>query len=151
MIENAVKLVLVLCAAALFPFGAATQDGLLHMAVGLEDKDQVEILISSGVDVNQTIKGGTTPLMLAARSGNTEILRLLLDANARVDQANTSGNTALIMAVHGRKPKAVEMLLQRNADPSLENREGLSADELAKLLGYTEIERVIEDNRVPEG
>jgi len=135
----------------LFPLTLAAQDGSLHMAAGINDKAQVEVLLSGGIDVNQTIKGGTTALMVAAKLGHTEVVRTLLDAGARIDQANDSGNTALMMAVLSRKAGTVEILMQRSADPVLENREGLSASEIAKLMGYDEIDRIIEDNRVPKG
>ena len=46
------------------------------------DVNGLRLLIASGVDVNQTNKGGQTPLILATVSGHVQMLRLLLDAGA---------------------------------------------------------------------
>ena len=42
--------------------------------------------------------GGETPLMLAARNGNAELVRLLIEAGVKVDATEVKGQTALMWA-----------------------------------------------------
>lgn len=64
----------------------ATPDELLRVqlwwAVGHNFVDRVRLLINHGVDVSAPFDDGTTPIELAAREGNQEIVELLAAAGA---------------------------------------------------------------------
>lgn len=72
----------------------------------------------SGMDFGDTTLGeGTTPLMRAARAGDTAAVRLLLDAGADARRTTKDGNTALMFAAgvgyrdkntRGSEPNALE-------------------------------------------
>ena len=88
----------------------------LMAAVALNDYDEVERLIESGVDVNEANEESCTALMWAAMRGNKAILDKLLDAGADVDRADAVGTTALIIASHTNSVPAVKTLVEAGAD-----------------------------------
>ena len=47
----------------------------------------VELLLASGVDVNQTMPDGATPLSMSRLNGHHEVVKLLLANIAEVEQA----------------------------------------------------------------
>jgi ankyrin repeat protein len=66
------------------------------------------------------VQGGLTALLLAARQGNLETVRVLLDNGADVNQVAEGSKTSplLIATMNGRFDLA-EYLLERGADPNL--------------------------------
>lgn len=58
----------------------------------------VERLLKFPVDINAKTANGDTPLILAARSGYEEIVKLLIDAGADLRHKNAEGRTALDIA-----------------------------------------------------
>jgi len=58
----------------------------------------VTLLLSRGANPNTQNRDGTTPLMYATTSKNTETMKLLLDAGADATLRHRSGQTALNMA-----------------------------------------------------
>jgi ankyrin repeat protein len=64
-------------------------------------------------------KGGLTPLLFAAREGNTETVKALLDAGAPVGQASEGDHTSpmLMAAINGHFDIA-RLLLDRGASPN---------------------------------
>ena len=59
-----------------------------------------ELLLDKGADVNARDQFNETPLMKAARSGNTACLEFLLNRGARVDDENDWGETGLMIAAN---------------------------------------------------
>ncbi len=70
---------------------------------------------------------GLTPLGLAARGGNTEVILPLLDAGASVDRRDRLGGTPLHSAAFMGNANVVELLLERGADPAVTNAAGQTA------------------------
>ena len=60
---------------------------------------QVRKLLAAGPRLNDRDREGNTALMLAAKYGRSDIVKILLDAGADVHLKNTHGETALIHAV----------------------------------------------------
>ncbi|MEE1898648.1 ankyrin repeat domain-containing protein [Flavobacterium rakeshii] len=73
------------------------------------DVDTVKKFIEYGVDVNET-SNGKTPLMLAARYNNVEILKLLIDNGAYVLAKDERGQTAEKYAEASNATEALEFL-----------------------------------------
>ncbi len=119
------------------------QDSSLHMAVMSGDRDQVQVMISAGADVNAKMTRGWTPLMVAAKYGNTEIMSLLIQNRANINLTDDEGNTALMMAVTGRRLAAVRLLLNNRADRRIKNSSGLDAVNIAKLSGFEEAMKLL--------
>jgi len=83
--------------------------------------------IAAGTDLNQTEDfGGSTPLMLAAIYGHTEIARSLIEAGADLELRNNSGGTALHQACFFCRPEIVKLLLKSGADPNKTNSRNLT-------------------------
>ena len=69
-------------------------------------------------ELNYTVlRGGSTPLLFAARSGDTGSARLLLTAGADVNDTLPDGNTALVLAAHSGHGETAALLLEKGADP----------------------------------
>jgi ankyrin repeat protein len=68
-------------------------------------------------ELNYTvIRGGSTPLLFASRSGDAESIRLLLAAGADVNDALPNGMSALVLAAHSGQTVAASALLENGAD-----------------------------------
>ena len=63
-------------------------------------------------------KGGSTPLLFAARQGDLESAKLLLAAGANVNDVAPDGTTVLVMASHSGHGALAAFLLDNGADPN---------------------------------
>jgi uncharacterized protein len=118
----------------------------LMWAVSEQHVDAVRILIENGADVHArslshralvarrmphggeqrghnsaewVTQGGSTPLLLAARTGNVDIAGLLLAGRADVNEAAPDGNTPLSIAAHSKQGQLAAFLLDKGADPNV--------------------------------
>ncbi|MBV9766577.1 MAG: ankyrin repeat domain-containing protein [Acidobacteriaceae bacterium] len=108
----------------------------LHAAVRLGQLDQVESLTAQGADVNARDALGSTPLLDAAWSGNTEIANFLLAHGADANAIHTEArSTPLYYAVIRGRPGMVKLLLGSGARVDLSYREGQTALHLACARG----------------
>jgi ankyrin repeat protein len=91
--------------------------------------------------LNYTVtRGGSTPLLFAARSGDAESARLLIEAGARVDEALPNGMTALVEAAHSGQQAVAMLLLERGANPNA-GEVGYTALHAAVLRGGLDLVR----------
>jgi ankyrin repeat protein len=82
--------------------------------------------------LNYTVpRGGSTPLLFAARSGDAESARVLVEAGADVNDALPNGLTALVEAAHSGNEDVGVLLLEKGADPN------------ASAAGYTPLHAVV--------
>src|ERR671912_945937 len=114
----------------------------LMWAAAQRHPDVTELLIEAGAEINaqsltyaQTVvgeqtqrfgreelnytvlRGGSTPLLFAARSGDTGSARLLLAAGAKVNDALPDGTSALVLAAHSGHGETAALLLEKGANP----------------------------------
>jgi ankyrin repeat protein len=71
-----------------------------------------------GGDVSSVLRGGSTPLLFAARVGDIESATLLIGAGSDVNESLPDGATALVVAAHSGHGKLGALLLSKGADPN---------------------------------
>ena len=71
--------------------------------------------IAKGVSVNSATQGGSTPLMLAAASGDINLVMLLLKHGAIANTKNQRGQSALDIAKRKQRNDIVKLLQEYGA------------------------------------
>ena len=118
----------------------------LMWAAARDQIDAVELLLRHGAHCNASGEIGETALHLAASGGHCDILhRLLKHGLTVIDKQTAEGNTALMYAVYGGHRKCVKLLVECGANLVTKNNHGHSVLQLACVLGFREIQTVIED------
>jgi ankyrin repeat protein len=84
-------------------------------AVHSGDKEAIEKLLSTGIDINN-IFDRDTPLSTAIQSGNLETVKLLVESGADVNLSNEKEKTPLMIAASYGYTEIVEYLLSQKAD-----------------------------------
>jgi ankyrin repeat protein len=83
---------------------------------------------------------GKTPLFLAAKGGNIQIVNHLLENGASPNKTDRESNTALHQAVRQENPQVVKALITHGADTTIANDNRLTALTMAKKQGNKTIE-----------
>ncbi|MEO8535148.1 MAG: ankyrin repeat domain-containing protein [Flavobacterium sp.] len=81
----------------------------LHLAISKGDVEGVKKIIQYGADVNKIVRD-MSPLMLAARYNNVEIIKILLKNGARPFEENEKGFTALNYAEYAKSTECIAIL-----------------------------------------
>jgi ankyrin repeat protein len=76
-------------------------------------------------------RGGSTPLLFAARSGDADSVRFLLAAGAELNDTLPDGTSALVLAAHSGNGPAANVLLEKGANPN------------AAEIGYTALHAAV--------
>lgn len=118
---------------------------LFHLAVNQQNTEMLRFLLSEVkyphfiADDNEV---GYTPLTLAARKDNLEILKLLHQAKVDINGKVTSGyDTPLVYAVRGNNVKTAKFLLAAGANPNARSTHdvfGPSCLHIAASEGYVD-------------
>jgi uncharacterized protein len=110
----------------------------------------LRVLLSGGASAKLiTSRYDGTALIAAAHLGHDRIIRELVNGGAPLDHVNNLGWTALMEAVvlgDGglRHTETVRVLLEAGADPRIPDRQGLTPLDHARVLGYTNMIRMLE-------
>lgn len=98
---------------------AAQADGLtgLHWAALNDNRAILDLLLYAGATVKPLTRvGAYAPLHLAARRGNSEIVRALLEAGAEPNAFTSTGVAALHFAAQANSAEAIQALVEFGAD-----------------------------------
>jgi ankyrin repeat protein len=72
----------------------------------------MKALLQAGYNLNQTDTNGRTPLHIACRTGDEEIVSILINAYANLSCKDHTGNTPLQIALHAKSKIVVDTLLK---------------------------------------
>ncbi|MEL6467964.1 MAG: ankyrin repeat domain-containing protein [Pseudomonadota bacterium] len=121
---------------------------ILSASFGL--REFVEYLLEKGVPGGGEHYQESTPLIVCAENGETEIAKVLIEQGVKVDEY-AQIYTALSHAIEGEFMDTVEALLDGGADPRKVSQEGKTVLRLACELGNLRILRkVLKDKRATE-
>ncbi len=97
---------------------------VLHLAVGLNQKDIVTALLDGGAPIEGVDDSGYTALHDAAFWGRAEIAKMLIDRGAKVAARTDSGATPLSEAARCGKIAAARVLIADGADVNAKDNDG---------------------------
>ncbi|EGD72854.1 hypothetical protein PTSG_04582 [Salpingoeca rosetta] len=103
----------------------------LHRAAIKNDLEFAQELLDHGAPIDAKDNAGWTPLHEACNHGHLELAELLLKANANVDAKGFEDITPLHDAAMNGHTDVVKLLVKHGADPTLENKDGQTAIDLA--------------------
>lgn len=104
----------------------------------------VQLMLRAGAYVNLRDENGWTPLIWAARSNHSDVVKVLLEAGADPNIANWNfGDDALGWAAYNGHPTIVQDLLNAGADIGHVDNDGDTAFLLAVRSNHLEIARTL--------
>lgn len=116
----------------------------MNTAVLYNNLEVIRQHIEAGTNINAKEPfSGSTPLILAATFGKTEIAKLLIDAGADLSITNNDGSTPLHAAAFFCRTEIVQMLIDAHADQTLRNNFGATPRETV-IAAFSEIKPVYE-------
>jgi uncharacterized protein len=117
------------------------QNTALSTAVFQGNVEMAGILIKAKADLKASLYG-MTPLMMAASTGNAEMIRFLAEAGADVNFSPTGeygGRTALLSAVSAGQAEAVKALIALKANVNFRTKDGETPLKAAQEAKHEEI------------
>lgn len=133
--------------------GTSQGGTILHEAFELSKFNQeiVDILLSSGADIDARNVRGFTPLHLAIEKQNIEAVNYLLASNASVDIQDENGDTPMHKAAAKGNVEIVKLLLKYNPNLSLRNNAmpGRIALDIAETQEIKDLLRNYQSKRKP--
>ncbi|HPZ10541.1 MAG TPA: SUMF1/EgtB/PvdO family nonheme iron enzyme [Candidatus Eremiobacteraeota bacterium] len=116
---------------------------LLHYAAQYNCEEEVQLLISSGADLNAKDNDGKTPLMYAANERNWEIVELLAYRGADLNAVNNKGQACLHYAVRTRSEYGSKLLIEKGATLDIKDKEKKTPLFLTVENGYRDIAKIL--------
>lgn len=117
-------------------------DTALHWAAYKGYTSVVNVLIAAGADINAKSNMNYTPLMEAVRQGNRNepghrlVVQQLIEAGANLDVQSDYSTTALMEAASEGLIDMVKLLIEAGADQNIKDKQGKTAADRAKVLGF---------------
>ena len=117
---------------------------LLESAVLTQNVTFIISLCQLGHDPNKPNKDGKTPLTIASKTTNANIVRILLDAGGDVDGVDNFGFAHLYHAIYHNRLDIVQLLIDRGCSKHF--RDVITYTELAAKCGHVEVVKMLISN-----
>ncbi|TKY49875.1 Ankyrin repeat domain-containing protein 2 [Spatholobus suberectus] len=119
-------------------------ESIVHQTASVGDVEGLKNALASGADKDEEDSEGRTALHFACGYGEVKCAQVLLEAGAKVDALDKNKNTALHYAAgYGRKD-CVALLLENGAAVTLQNMDGKTPIDVAKLNNQNEVLKLLE-------
>lgn len=115
----------------------------LFDAAGRGCLDLVDRFLGEGASIAARDRFGNTPLAIAARMGEDQVVAHLLSLGAERDRENLAGSTPLLRAVDANRRRSATLLLEARADPNKPNLRGLTPLLVAAFNGNDQLVRLM--------
>ncbi len=103
------------------------------------DKQSLEVMLDSGLNVNLANHKGNTLLMLAAYHNSLDVARMLLERGALVDKKNDKNQTPLAGVCFKGYYQMAQLLIEFGANPDEDNGMGLTPMNCAIMFRHADI------------
>lgn len=103
----------------------------------------VEDLLARGADPNACDREGWNPFLVAASTGQNEIVKLLLEKGADINGKCATDMTALMIAADRGKTETVQFLLEKGADVKARDLSGSTAYDIALSRRRPEVVKLL--------
>ena len=130
------------CFLILMPCWAGVNDDF-RRALKNEDFSDIEEFVRRGADVNLTFDNGKTPLMVAAKHGQSELVTALLASGADANATTDNGGTALMFSAIPGDLATIETLLSHGADANAFAKFRWTALMIASVKGHADAVKLL--------
>lgn len=107
----------------------------LCQALCYQQNEIVHYLLAHGARVEGTDYLSNAPLAAAVSGGDISLVELMLKHHVVVNETNDRGETALHIAAGAGHVEIARLLIRHGADPDIEDKEGRTPAEIAKVYG----------------
>jgi ankyrin repeat protein len=110
-------------------------DGLnataLNSAAVMVPPEAMELILDTGINVNEVTAPGSTPLFEACKAGRLDMARFLLERGANIERENHYGETCMFHAVWSGDQDLVRFLIEKGAKVNVMDKTGATPLEIA--------------------
>ncbi|KAJ8767062.1 hypothetical protein K2173_012576 [Erythroxylum novogranatense] len=125
--------------------GGGNEDGsIVHHCACVGDVEELRTALASGADKDEEDSEGRTALHFACGYGEVKCAQILLEAGATVDALDKNKNTALHYAAGYGRRDCVALLLENGTAVTLQNMDGKTPIDVAKLNNQHEVLKLLE-------
>ncbi|UIZ26866.1 hypothetical protein KXD40_001934 [Peronospora effusa] len=118
----------------------------LMMACSVGNVEAARALLMFGASLDLEDSRGTTALHIAARGGLEECCSILLNGGAELEIQSPNSTTALMEAARAGNLGCIKLLVKAGASLVAKDRDGNTAEHLARIAGYPDIEDYLREH-----
>lgn len=112
--------------------------------------DEMTALLGAGINVNDEVEFGGTPLTQAALANQVPSVAFLLENGASIDATTTGGMSVVALSAEKGFVEVTKMLVEKGADLSIRDRHGRNAVATCAFAGKANTLAVLVEKASPE-